>query len=96
MRRASGKGQRATLISAVGATRNLLDTLEEGAPGMISVLADHGDEYTCMSLDAEYTCSWLGTHTGCSGDGSSFEDGTHASSKEITDNVTDEPCTYVG
>lgn len=55
--------------------------------------AEHIDDNTCYSSDTEYACICLGTHTGKSGDGLYFEDGTHASSKEATDNSTDEPKT---
>ncbi len=58
--------------------------------------AEHIEDNTWYSLDTEYTCIWLGTHTGKPGDGLYVEDGTHASSKEATDNSTDEPKTNVG
>lgn len=56
-------------------------------------VAEHIDDNTCYSSDTEYACICFGTHTGRSGDGVYVEDGTHASSKEATDNSTDEPKT---
>lgn len=56
----------------------------------------HNDDDTKMSDRTEYTCCCFGTHTGKPGDGSHVDDGTHAPSKEASDNLTDEHTTGHG